>query len=68
MLAIPNIPHASVPEGDDETDNVEVSRWGEPRQFGFEPVAHWDLGVNLDILDFERGVKISGSRFVVDKG
>lgn len=68
LLAIPNIPHASVPEGDDETDNVEVSRWGEPRQFGFEPVAHWDLGVNLDILDFERGVKISGSRFVVDKG
>ena len=68
LLALPNIPHASVPEGNDETDNVEVSRWGEPRRFGFEPLAHWDLGVNLDILDFERGVKISGSRFVVDKG
>ncbi len=68
LLAIPNIPHPSVPEGDSSDDNVEVSRWGEPRDFPFEPLAHWDLGVNLDILDFERAVKISGSRFVVNKG
>ncbi|MBO8125796.1 MAG: serine--tRNA ligase [Firmicutes bacterium] len=68
LLAIPNIPDASVPEGDDDQDNVEVSKWGEPTQFDFEPLAHWDLGVNLDILDFERAVKISKSRFVVDKG
>lgn len=68
LLAIPNIPHPSVPEGDSSDDNVEVSRWGELRDFPFEPLAHWDLGVNLDILDFERAVKISGSRFVVNKG
>lgn len=68
QLTLPNIPHPSVPYGKDETENVEVRRWGEPRQFHFEAKAHWDLGVALDILDFERAAKISGARFVVMKG
>lgn len=63
MSAIPNIPSAYTPVGADENDNVEVSRWGEPRNFEFEAQAHWDLGPHLDIIDFERGVKLAGSRF-----
>jgi seryl-tRNA synthetase len=66
MLAgIPNVPHESVPEGRSEADNVEVRRWGQPRQFDFEPKAHWDLGPELGILDFERAAKITGARFAV---
>lgn len=65
MLRIPNIPHESVPVGADETDNVEVRRWGTPRTFDFEPKAHWDLGPELGVIDFERGVKLAKSRFVV---
>lgn len=68
MLAVPNLPHASVPVGPDESCNVVVREWGEPREFGFEPVPHWDLGPELGILDFERGVKLSGSRFYVLRG
>jgi seryl-tRNA synthetase len=68
MLAVPNLPHASVPIGPDETHNVGVREWGEPREFDFEPVPHWDLGPELGILDFERGVKLSGSRFYVLRG
>jgi seryl-tRNA synthetase len=68
MLEVPNLPHASVPYGPDETHNVVVGEWGEPRKFDFEPVPHWDLGPELGILDFERGVKISGSRFYVLRG
>lgn len=68
MLEVPNLPHASVPYGPDETHNVVVGQWGEPRQFDFEPVPHWDLGPELGILDFERGVKISGSRFYILRG
>jgi len=68
LLRIPNIPHESVPVGKNEEDNVEVKRWGVPREFNFQPLAHWDLGEKLDILDFERGVKISGTRFTVYKG
>ncbi|MFS8524210.1 MAG: serine--tRNA ligase [Limnochordales bacterium] len=68
LLSIPNIPHESVPYGESEDDNVEVRRWGEPRQFDFEPKAHWDLGVDLGILDFERAAKISGSRFAMFRG
>ncbi|MDI6871383.1 MAG: serine--tRNA ligase [Bacillota bacterium] len=68
LLYIPNLPDASVPEGDDAAQNVEVRRWGEPPSFSFEPRAHWDLGVELGILDFERAVKISGTRFVVERG
>src|SRR5699024_5463361 len=68
MLSIPNIPHESVPIGDDEEDNVEDRKWGEPRAFTFEPKPHWDIGTDLDILDFERGSKVTGSRFVFYKG
>ncbi|GER68519.1 serine--tRNA ligase [Weizmannia acidilactici] len=68
MLSIPNIPHESVPIGDSEDDNVEIRKWGEVRQFGFEPKPHWDLAANLDILDFERAAKVTGSRFVFYKG
>lgn len=63
MSRIPNIPDASVPEGKDDSENVEVRKWGTPRQFDFEAKAHWDLGPELGIIDFERGVKIAGSRF-----
>lgn len=65
LLTIPNIPHESVPAGADENDNVEVRRWGTPPAFEFEPVAHWDLGPELGAIDFERGVKLAKSRFVV---
>lgn len=68
MMCIPNIPHESVPIGDSDEDNVEVRRVGEPRQFPYEPLAHWDIGENLDILDFARGVKTSGARFSFYKG
>jgi len=68
MLALPNLPHVSVPVGPDETHNVFVRQWGEPREFDFEPVPHWDLGPELGILDFERGVKLSGSRFYILRG
>ncbi|GAB4487160.1 MAG: serine--tRNA ligase [Thermodesulfovibrionales bacterium] len=67
LLTIPNIPHESVPEGRDENDNVEVRRWGDPRQFDFEPLNHWDVGENLGIIDFDRASKISGARFSVMK-
>jgi len=68
MLSIPNIPNENVPEGDTDDDNVEVKKWGQPKNFKFEAKAHWDLGVDNNILDFERGVKITGSRFTVYKG
>jgi seryl-tRNA synthetase len=65
LLALPNLPHASVPVGKSAADNQEVRRWGEPRAFGFAPQAHWDLGPALGIIDFERGVKVAGARFTV---
>ncbi len=68
MLAVPNLPHASVPVGSDESHNVVVGEWGARREFDFEPVPHWDLGPELGIIDFERGVKLSGSRFYVLRG
>ena len=68
MLRIPNIPNPSVPEGETDEDHVEIKRWGEPTKFDFEPKAHWDLGTDLDLLDFERGGKVAGSRFTVYKG
>lgn len=68
MLRIPNIPHPSVPEGESDEDNIQIKTWGEPTKFDFEPKAHWDLGTDLNILDFERGGKIAGSRFTVYKG
>ena len=68
LARIPNLPHASVPPGKDESANVEEKRWGEPRTFDFEPKAHWDLGPALGILDFERAAKITGTRFAVYSG
>ncbi|MFC3883428.1 serine--tRNA ligase [Bacillus songklensis] len=68
LLSIPNIPHESVPVGETEDDNVEVRKWGEVRQFEFEPKPHWDIATDLDILDFERAGKVTGSRFVFYKG
>ncbi len=65
LLTIPNVPHATVPVGRSAADNTEVRRVGEPREFDFEPKAHWDLGPALGILDFERGTKIAGARFTV---
>ncbi len=62
---VPNIPHDTVPVGKGAEDNREVRRWGEPRKFDFEPKAHWDLGPELGILDFERAAKIAGARFAV---
>ena len=63
VAAIPNIPHEDVPYGKDDSDNPEVRRWGTPREFDFEPKAHWDLGPELGIIDFDRGVKLAGTRF-----
>jgi len=68
LLTIPNIPDASVPVGEDDSDNVELRRFGKPTTFDFEPKAHWDIGEDLDILDFNRAGKITGSRFTVYKG
>jgi seryl-tRNA synthetase len=68
LLNVPNIPHESVPAGKDETENIELRKWGEPRQFDFEPLNHWDIGEMLGIIDFERAVKIAGARFSLTKG
>jgi seryl-tRNA synthetase len=71
LLWVPNLPHESVPLGADDSENIEVRTWGERRDFaaeGFAPAPHWDLGPALDILDLERGVRISGSRFYLLKG
>ena len=67
LLAVPNLPHASVPVGSDEAGNVEVRRWGTPRTFGFAARDHVDIGAPLG-LDFEMGTKLTGSRFTVMKG
>lgn len=68
MLSIPNIPHESVPTGEDEEDNVEIRTWGALPNFDFDIKPHWDLATQLDILDFERAAKVAGSRFVFYKG
>ncbi len=68
LLQVPNIPQPDVPPGKDDSDNVTIRTWGEPRKLAFEALPHWQLGENLGIIDFERGVKISGSRFYVLKG
>ena len=68
LLTIPNIPHESVPVGETEDDNVLARKWGEVREFNFEPKAHWDIATGLNILDFERAAKVTGSRFVFYKG
>ncbi|MGD8463171.1 MAG: serine--tRNA ligase [Anaerolineae bacterium] len=68
MLQVPNLPAADVPAGPGEEYNILIRQEGEPRSFDFEPVPHWDLGPALEILDFERGVKLSGTRFYVLRG
>ncbi|MDR9756563.1 MAG: serine--tRNA ligase [Thermacetogeniaceae bacterium] len=68
LLMIPNIPHESVPVGEDEEDNLVLRAEGEPPKFSFEPRPHWEIGEGLDILDFARGVKLAGARFTVLKG
>ncbi len=68
LLSIPNLPQPDVPAGDSEADNIEVSRWGEPRQFDFEPLDHATLGGNNGLLDFDVAAKITGARFAVLKG
>ncbi len=65
LLTVPNIPAPDVPVGKDEEENVEIRKWGEPRVFNFEPLPHYEIGEKLGILDFERGAKLSGSRFTV---
>lgn len=68
LLNIPNTPYKDVQAGADDSDNVELRKWGEPGKFDFEQKAHWDIGTDLDILDFERATKIAGTRFTVYKG
>jgi len=68
LLELPNLPNASVPLGKDETDNIVIRTWGTPREFSFKPSPHWDLGEKLNIIDFARGVKLSGTRFYILKG
>jgi seryl-tRNA synthetase len=68
LLGVPNTPNKEVPDGLDDSDNVEIRKWNEPTKFDFEPKAHWDIGENLDILDFDRASKLSGARFTVYKG
>ncbi|WP_456277177.1 serine--tRNA ligase [Bacillus sp. AK128] len=68
LLSIPNLPHESVPVGETEDDNVTIRTWGEIPQFSYEPKPHWDIATDLEILDFERAGKVTGSRFVFYKG
>lgn len=68
LLLVPNIPDESVPSGMDDSENVVVRHWSEPREFDFEPLPHWELGERLGLMDFDRAAKISGARFVVLKG
>lgn len=67
LLGIPNVPHPSIPDGKDDKENVTVNLWGEPTKFTFDPKPHWDIGTDLDILDFDRAGKITGSRFTIMK-
>ncbi|UPA29597.1 serine--tRNA ligase [Terrisporobacter glycolicus] len=68
LLRIPNVPNENVPQGDTDDDNVEVRKWGEPKQFDFDFKAHWDVGTDLEILNFETAGKITGSRFTLYRG
>lgn len=68
LLRIPNIPHPDVPRGETDNDNLELRKWGEPRNFDFDIKAHWDIGANLGILDFETAGKVTGARFTFYKG
>lgn len=68
LLSVPNLPHSSVPVGKDDTDNVEVRRWGQPTAFDFAPKPHWEIGASLGILDPETAAKVTGARFHFYKG
>ena len=68
LMRVPNIPQASVPIGHSEDENLTVKTWGEPKKFDFKPIPHWKLGADLGIIDFERGIKLSGSRFYILNG
>ncbi len=68
LLSVPNIPHESVPYGKDDTENLDMRHWGEPTKFDFEPLAHWDIGANLGILDPETAAKVTGARFHFYRG
>src|SRR3712207_2594289 len=68
LMIIPNMYHETTPIGKDEEENVEIRKWGTPREFSFPPKSHWEIGEDLGILDFERGAKLSGSRFVLYRG
>jgi len=68
LMSTPNMPSATTPVGKDESENVEIKTYGTPRKFDFEPKAHWDIGEDLDLLDFEKAAKISGARFALYKG
>lgn len=68
LYNIPNTPHDSVPVGGGDKDNVEIKKWGNPTQFSFAPRPHWEIGEALDVLDFDRGTKITGARFTLYKG
>lgn len=68
LLTIPNVPHETVPDGLDDSANEVVRTWGEPRKFNFEPLPHWDIGEKLNVIDFERGGKVTGARFVFYRG
>jgi len=68
VLTIPNVPHESVPAGDSDADNLEVRKWGTPRHFDFDPKPHWEIGEELDILDFETAARVTGARFTFYKG
>ncbi|KMT22408.1 serine--tRNA ligase [Clostridium cylindrosporum] len=68
ILRLPNVPNPTVPKGTDDTENIEMRKFGTPREFAFEAKAHWDIGTGLDILDFERAGKVTGARFTFYKG
>jgi len=68
LMRVPNIPQASVPIGHSEQENLTLKTWGEPKKFDFKPIPHWKLGEDLGIIDFERGIKLSGSRFYILNG
>ena len=68
QMTLPNMYHSSTPIGKDEDDNVEIRRWGTPKEFSFKPKEHWEIGEDLEILDFERGAKLGGSRFTIYRG
>lgn len=68
LMNLPNLPHESVPVGESDVDNKEIRRWGTPAEFGFVPKAHWDIGEDLNILDFTAGAKVTGARFTFYRG